>query len=148
MMIFEEKLFYGGRDRYLHFLTLGEAGMTMGKLEPPHFCQINALDIFQDSLITASNDKNLRIWSQDKVQGTVIGAHSSSVTALAATDEILFTAGRGELVKVWKGQQGLACISNFTASENVLSMTPCYNAGVVLGTDGGKLQMWAPNRER
>lgn len=144
MKLFNDKLYYGGRDRSLHFVSLAEGSCTLGKLDPPHFSQITAIDVLQGCLITASNDKNLRIWCDDKVQGTVIGAHSTSVTALAATEELLFTAGRGELVKVWKQQQSLASLSYFSASENVLSMAPCYNAGVILGTDGGKLQMWAP----
>lgn len=141
MSLLDGKLYYGGRDRYLHYMQL-DPSYPLVRLDPPHFSQINAIARLQDSLLTASNDKNIRIWQQDKDQGMVTAAHSSSISSLAASGDLLFSAGRGDLVKVWKGGPGLACVSAFTAPEDVQSLSAFGSLGVLVGMDAGKLQLW------
>lgn len=141
MLLLDGKLYYGGRDRYLHYMQL-DPSYPLVRLDPPHFSQINDIANLQNSLLTASNDKNIRIWQNDKDQGMVTAAHSSSITSLAASGDLLYSAGRGDLVKVWKGAAGLACVSAFTAPEDVQSLAPFGDLGVLVGMDGGKLQLW------
>lgn len=142
MKLWKDKLYYGGRDRYLHYVQL-DANYSLVKLDPPHFSQINAiLTLNDESILTASNDKNIRIWREDKDQGMITAAHSTSVTALTGSGDLVFSAGRGDMVKVWQGDTGLACVGAFTAPENVQCLSPSLDSSVLIGMDGGKLQLW------
>jgi len=97
----------------------------------------------RDYHIAGSRDTTARVWSRSGELSHTLGDHSSTVTAVLITEDgsSIITACHDCSLRVWHAQSG-----RLTASHYLFSPLRCAvqdGPHLLLGTDGGKLQLYS-----
>lgn len=142
-------IYYGCRDHKVHRMKFADFEVVK-PFETSHYDSITALTIYNDTLISGSRDKNLRIWNQDSGNEikTIISAHPDWVNALATdiNQRGAYSGGKEGKIRVWKGQGNDINYSGellgHSASVNCLSSIPTNTQTLISASSDKTFRVW------
>eukprot|EP00760_Papus_ankaliazontas_P014793 PhM_4_TR16152/c0_g1_i2/m.43525 len=145
------QLFCGSEDKYIYVIStvswsvthvLGGHSMPVTCLSP-YRCPDGSV-----SLISAGNDREIRIWAPSTDSGYTSSAplkgHTANVKALMVVNGFLVSVSRDKTVKFWELDFDCANVKTLKGHEDhILCATP-YIGYIATGCRDGTVKLWSP----
>lgn len=130
LLIEKDIMYYGCRDHKVHRMRLSDYEV-LKSYETSHYDTVTSLTLYENTLISGSRDKNLRVWDQNGEHEikTILSAHTDWINCLG-TDNLqrsIYSGGKEGRIRVWKGSTEINYIGEMIGhSGSVNCITPMH----------------------
>ena len=154
LLITEDTVYSGCRDHKIHRMKLNDLG-TLKPYETSHYDTVTCLALYDNSIISGSRDKSLRIWDQDKdnENKSIINAHTDWINCLNTDsfDRCVYSGGKDGKIRVWKGNYSeinhVGEMNAHNASINCLVSLPSLSQTLISGSSDRTFKVWKLSEE-
>ena len=107
-----------------------------------HTGLVNALVIFKEQLISASNDGTIKIWDLKTDTCTVtLHGHTSGISALKVFREQLISASTDSTIKIWDLKTN-TCTTTINCDTSLVMAIEIFEEKLVFASSNGTINVW------
>ena len=109
-----------------------------------HFDDVIAVTIKDNTIVTGSEDKTLKVWNRDtgELQNTLIG-HTAAITAVEITDDSIISSSQDSTIRFWDRSTGKVqrILKDHTAAVDAIALS---QDGTILvsGSGDDTIKVW------
>lgn len=141
--------YYGCRDHKVHRMRVSDMEV-LKPYETAHYDSVTCLATYNDSIISGSRDKNLRIWDRqnDCETKTIISAHTDWINCLTIDSQNrgLYSGGKEGKIRVWVDNNNdlnyAGELVGHTSSVNAISTLSMAPQKIISASSDKTFRLW------